>query len=95
MYQCERIWRIFAYLAIAYFRYLKITDVVHILGVALSHGESFALFFTKMGWATLWAIFSETHLVTLACAYVPMHVHTYAQALLVFTSANYVQNCRV
>jgi hypothetical protein len=28
-------------------------------------GESTALILTKMGWATFWAIFSQTHLVTL------------------------------
>jgi hypothetical protein len=30
------------------------------------HGKVFVLTLTKMGWATFWAIFSRTYLVTLA-----------------------------
>jgi hypothetical protein len=30
------------------------------------HGTSYVLILTKNGWASLWATFSKTHLVTLA-----------------------------
>jgi hypothetical protein len=30
-----------------------------------SHGKSYVVFSQKMDWATLWAIFSQTHPVTL------------------------------
>jgi hypothetical protein len=34
-------------------------------GLLFSHGKSYALILTKMDWAISWAIFSQTHLVTL------------------------------
>jgi hypothetical protein len=46
---------------------MKITKIARILGLhTFSHGEGYALSFDKMHWATFWAIFSQTHLVTLA-----------------------------
>jgi hypothetical protein len=42
--------------------FLKITEIAQIL----VHGTSYALILTKTtGWATLWAMFSQAHLVTL------------------------------
>jgi hypothetical protein len=39
-----------------------------ILLATFFHGESNVLILAKMAWATLWAFFSQTHLVTLKTA---------------------------
>jgi hypothetical protein len=47
-------WAIFAHWAIVYFgHFFEVTK------------GTYALIFTKMGWATFWAIFSQAYLVTL------------------------------
>jgi hypothetical protein len=43
---------------------LNITEVALSLGNFFSRGNTYAL----IGWATFWAIFSQTHLVTLLMA---------------------------
>jgi hypothetical protein len=35
------------------------------------HGKDYVLYCQKMGWATFWAIFSQTHLVTLLVSAMP------------------------
>jgi hypothetical protein len=45
--------------------FMKITEVAKILRSAFFHDTSYALILTKMGWVAFWAIFSQTHLVTL------------------------------
>jgi hypothetical protein len=45
-------------------RFLKITKVAQIFGQFL-HGTSELLILAKTGWAVLWAIFSQTLLVTM------------------------------
>jgi hypothetical protein len=55
------------YWAIVYFgHFFKITELAHILGQLFPHGKSYVLFWQKISLATFWAIFSQTHLVTLA-----------------------------
>jgi hypothetical protein len=56
--------------AIVYFRQFSenYRSVAHILGYFF-HSASYALILTKVGWAEFWAIFSQTHLVTLDKAY--------------------------
>jgi hypothetical protein len=50
---------------IVYFgQILKIRGEAQILG-DFFHGISYVLILKKMGWATVWAILSQTHLVTL------------------------------
>jgi hypothetical protein len=44
--------------------FFKITSVAHISGLLFST-HYYALIFTKMGWATFWTNFPQTHLVTL------------------------------
>jgi hypothetical protein len=65
--QGDQIGRIFAYWTIVYFgQLLKMTEVSLFLGLLLNSGKRHvALILTKMGLAALWAIFSQTHLVTL------------------------------
>jgi hypothetical protein len=46
--------------------FLIIEECSTTFGDTFSHGKSDVLMSTKMGWATFWAIFSQTHLVTLA-----------------------------
>jgi hypothetical protein len=43
-----------------------ITDVAHIFELLLSTVKVMHSFGPKTGWATFWAIFSQTHLVTLS-----------------------------
>jgi hypothetical protein len=43
---------------------LKIAGSVQIL-YDFFHGKSYSFMSTKMDWATFWALFSQTHLVTL------------------------------
>jgi hypothetical protein len=43
---------------------LTITEVIFELPKSF-HGEGYALILAKMNWVTLWAIFSQAHLVTL------------------------------
>jgi hypothetical protein len=45
--------------------FLKITEVAHKFVLIFFDSDVYALMFTKKGWATFWAIFSLTHLVTL------------------------------
>jgi hypothetical protein len=45
--------------------FLEITAVAKFLA-CLFHGESCALILAKNGWTKLWAIFPQTHLVTLS-----------------------------
>jgi hypothetical protein len=47
-------------------RFLKITEVAQMFVAAFYRGKSYALIVTKKGWASFWAIFSQTRLVTLA-----------------------------
>jgi hypothetical protein len=44
---------------------MKITEIAHIFGLLFATVKVMRSFFTKMLWATFWAIFSQTHLVTL------------------------------
>jgi hypothetical protein len=44
--------------------FLIIAEVGHMFEYFF-RGKSFVLIMTKMGWATFWAIYSQTHLVTL------------------------------
>jgi hypothetical protein len=44
---------------------LKIREVAQSFGQLFFHGASYVLILTKNGWATIWATFSQTHLVTL------------------------------
>jgi hypothetical protein len=46
----------------------KLLESPKILGYFFSTGKSYVSILTKMDWATLWAIFSQTHPVTLAVA---------------------------
>jgi hypothetical protein len=63
--QGDLIGRIFAPWVIVYFRqFLKITKVAHILKLLFPWLKLF-INFDKKGWATFWAFFSQTHLVTL------------------------------
>jgi hypothetical protein len=43
----------------------KITEVAHIIGLLFHTAKVMHDFFQKMDWATFWATFSQTHLVTL------------------------------
>jgi hypothetical protein len=43
----------------------KIREVANIFGLLFSSAKFMHLVFTKRGWDTFWAIFSQTHLVTL------------------------------
>jgi hypothetical protein len=63
--QGDQIWRIFAY-CFLWIVFLKNTKVVKTFRLLLYTAKSYILILTKMGWATFWAIFSQTHLVTLA-----------------------------
>jgi hypothetical protein len=45
--------------------FLKITKAAQIFGLLFSSGPVMYYFDKKMGWATFWATFSKTHLVTL------------------------------
>jgi hypothetical protein len=55
----------------------------------LIHGKYYVLILTKMDWATFWAMFSQTHLVTLFMATAPrrqaksIHRYVYSQCLSV------------
>jgi hypothetical protein len=51
--------------------YLKITEVKHIFELLSYHGHVYTLILIKMGWAKFWAIFSQTHLVTLLWNFLP------------------------
>jgi hypothetical protein len=63
--QGDQIGRIFAHWAIVFFgQLLKITEVAQIFDALLFKGERYKLILRKTGWATFWAIFSQTHLVT-------------------------------
>jgi hypothetical protein len=53
--------------------FLKITEVAHILGDFCPRTRF--QFWRKMGWPKFWAIFSQTHLVTLATS-CPAESHT-------------------
>jgi hypothetical protein len=44
--------------------FLKIAETSQLLEYFF-HCQGYALFWTKVYWATFWAIFSQTHLVTL------------------------------
>jgi hypothetical protein len=44
--------------------FLKFTEVAQKYGIVFFFGRSYALGLSKMGSATLWAIFSKTHLAT-------------------------------
>jgi hypothetical protein len=46
-------------------RFVKITEVAQSLGLTFFHETSCVLIWGKTGWATPYAIFSQTHLVTL------------------------------
>jgi hypothetical protein len=49
---------------------MKIAEVVHIFGLLYSTVKfTYALLDTKKGWATFWAKFLQTHLVTLSPTY--------------------------
>jgi hypothetical protein len=48
-----------------------ITEVAQNLGLLTSTEKRSVLILTKMGWATFWAKFSQTHLVTLSAANPP------------------------
>jgi hypothetical protein len=41
-----------------------ISEKSYISGLLFSLGNIFEVFFTKMDWAKFWAIFEQTHLVT-------------------------------
>jgi hypothetical protein len=46
--------------------FFKNTEEAHILGLLFHHRKSEVLILTqKIGWATFWVIFSQTHPVTL------------------------------
>jgi hypothetical protein len=45
--------------------FFKIYRSSHNLSATLFHGESYVTIFTKLDWASFWAIFSQTHLVAL------------------------------
>jgi hypothetical protein len=45
--------------------FLEIVEVVKLSGVLFSMLKVLCSVWQKMGWATFWAIFSQTHLVTL------------------------------
>jgi hypothetical protein len=56
--------RIFAHCLIVFCeQFFLITGAAHIMGQFFT---DYALFMTKSGWATFWAIFSQTHLVALS-----------------------------
>jgi hypothetical protein len=44
---------------------LKTAKMEHIFGTTFLRGKSYVLNFMKNGFATFWAIFSQTHLVAL------------------------------
>jgi hypothetical protein len=46
-------------------RFLKVARVAQIVWEFLSTAQVMHTFLQEMGWATFWAIFSQTHLVTL------------------------------
>jgi hypothetical protein len=56
---------------------LKITEVARISGLLFFHGTSYVSISTKKCWATFWATFSQTHLVTLeptsCCSFILFH----------------------
>jgi hypothetical protein len=64
--QGYQIGRIFAYILgeCLLWAFLKITKVAQIIVIFFST-QRVARILTKMGWATFWAIFSQTHPVTL------------------------------
>jgi hypothetical protein len=65
-HQGDQIGRVLAYWAVVYFGCFLFTVVVaQIHGLLFSQCFSSALILTKTGWATFWATFSQTHLVTL------------------------------
>jgi hypothetical protein len=51
--------------------FFLITIVVWMFGLLFFHGKSCVIVLTKMSWAIFWAIFSQTHLVTLEPACLP------------------------
>jgi hypothetical protein len=59
--QGDQIGRLFALV-----RFLKITELTHIFVPLIFLSINYVLNLTKTGWATCWAIFSQTHLATLA-----------------------------
>jgi hypothetical protein len=63
--QGDQIGRIFTQWAIVYFGLLLITEVALNFGQLFWYSNNFVLKVTKMSLATFWAIFSQTHLVTL------------------------------
>jgi hypothetical protein len=66
--QGDQIGRIFANLAIVYKGQLsKIYKSSPKILATSSAEKSYVVILTKRGWAMFWAIFSQTHLVTLAC----------------------------
>jgi hypothetical protein len=48
-----------------FWHFFQITELAHILAQPFFRGKSYAFFWPKMSWAEFWAIFSQTHLVTL------------------------------
>jgi hypothetical protein len=65
--QGDQIGRIFAQRAIGYYGQFfseNYRSGPHFLST-FSKSNDYVLILTKMGWATFWAIFSQTHLVTL------------------------------
>jgi hypothetical protein len=69
LWQSDQIGRIFASWAIVYLRhFLKITEEAHIVGLLISTVKVICILaLSKMCAASFWAIFSQTHLVTLLC----------------------------
>jgi hypothetical protein len=49
--------------------FLKMAELAQIFGLPYSKLKIMYLFWQKIGWATFWANFSQTHLVTLMSGY--------------------------
>jgi hypothetical protein len=64
--QGDQIGRILAQWAtITFVIFVKNTETAISIRLLFSTAKSYVLIFTKMDWATFWATFSQTHLVTL------------------------------
>jgi hypothetical protein len=48
-----------------YYFFVKNTETATSIRLLFSTVKSYVLIFTKMDWATFWATFSQTHVVTL------------------------------
>jgi hypothetical protein len=46
--------------------FIKITEVAPYFGILFFQSIAYVLILTKIGWATFWGVFLQTHLVALA-----------------------------